>query len=438
LESPTLPDIVDRAIGAFMGLAVGDALGTTLEFEPRDTRPHHTEMTGGGAFKLAPGVWTDDTSMALCLADSLLAQDRVDPQDLLRRFIRWHHAGENSPTGACFDIGIATRAALARFERTGDGWAGDPSPSAAGNGSLMRLAPVALFHCDDRDAAREAARQQSRTTHAAPECLDACGAFAMLLVDAIETGRAEARPGTYGPLCASVEAIVTGAWGGKPRDRIRSSGYVLHTLEAALWAVQTSSSFEEAVIRAVNLGDDADTVGAVTGQLAGAVWGLRGIPDRWLRPLAWRDRLQGIAHALMARATTRRGLPAFLGRTFTPDAGAAWERQVAQGLWSAIPEDLAYGEAGAFGHLLHGYDMAVRLGLGDAAGVAGRQHALFEQTGAWQGSAVELWITLFYQLRADRMSDWPGTEPAPRPHLDALCRTLRQRLIDGDIWPRKA
>ena len=111
----THPTFLDRARGALLGLAVGDALGTTLEFSRRDAQPLHTEMTGGGPFRLAPGVWTDDTAMALCLADSLVAQGDLDPADLMDRFVRWWRLGENSATGHCFDIGVTTAKALRRY-----------------------------------------------------------------------------------------------------------------------------------------------------------------------------------------------------------------------------------------------------------------------------------------------------------------------------------
>jgi ADP-ribosyl-[dinitrogen reductase] hydrolase len=151
----------DRAMGAFLGLAVGDALGTTLEFSVRDSRPWHTEMTGGGPFRLPAGAWTDDTSMALALADSLTSVGHLDENDLMMRFVRWWRQGHYSPESRCFDIGGATRAALARFERSGDPVAGDTHPQSAGNGSLMRLAPVAIFHHAEPKKAREGARRQS-------------------------------------------------------------------------------------------------------------------------------------------------------------------------------------------------------------------------------------------------------------------------------------
>ncbi len=307
---PALPAaVLDRGRGALLGLAVGDALGTTLEFSARDSLPHQTEMTGGGPFGLAPGQWTDDTAMALALADALLAGPALDPRDLMQRFARWHDRGENSCTGTCFDVGTATRAALLRFARTGDPLAGDPDPATAGNGSLMRLAPVALRALGDPEEARRLAVLQGRTTHAAPLAVEGCALLAAMLEAAIHGDGRDAvlapRPWAGAP---EIAALAAGTWRGRPRGAIRSSGYVLHTLEAALWAVERTGSFEEAVVLAVNLGDDADTVGAVAGQLAGALHGASAIPRRWLDRLAWRDHLLGRADALLARS------PMALGR----------------------------------------------------------------------------------------------------------------------------
>lgn len=431
IQSHPLP-LADRALGAWLGLAVGDALGTTLEFSRRDAEPHHTEMMGGGPFRLQPGVWTDDTSMALCLADTLLATGEVDPHDLITRFIAWWRDGENSVTGSCFDIGNTTRAALERFERIGDPVAGDTAAVAAGNGSLMRLAPVALFYCDDREAAGRAARLQSQTTHAADECLDACEAFTHLLVDAF-AGKSKAELLSAAPTRATgqVAEILAGSWRAKPRAAISSSGYVIHTLEAALWAIGQASSFEEALVLAVNLGDDADTVGAVTGQIAGAIWGASAIPARWIERLAWRDRLEGTGRALLRRGAAARGLAAFLRPHDGPPDAPDWLDRVARGAWDAIPTDLSYDDSVVFAHMLNGYVMAERLGYGHASEIAHAAFARYREAGAWSGSAVELWITLFFQHRADRFT----VMPEPQPHLDALCQILRRHLMAGDIWP---
>lgn len=298
-DDTAVAEVRDRAQGALIGLALGDALGTTLEFSARDTRPPVTDLVGGGPFRLAPGAWTDDTSMALCLADSLLQRNGLDARDLVERFCRWHEEGYNSVTGECFDIGVTTCEALRTYRATGEPLSGSTEPGSAGNGSLMRLAPVAIRWWHDRAAAVEAARLQSRTTHGAPQAVEACALFTELLVEAINGApkenvlRARDWDGDAG-----IAEVAGGSWRSKARDDISSSGYVLHTLEAALWCVGRSESVAEALVLAANLGVDADTVGAVTGQLAGALWGVSGAPAAWLDRLAWRQHIEALATRL--------------------------------------------------------------------------------------------------------------------------------------------
>lgn len=311
--SPAPPDrsdaaTRDRAMGAFLGLAVGDALGTTLEFSHRDQYPRLTDMVGGGPFRLKPGQWTDDTAMAVALATSLLNTGQqsppvdFDPIDLMQRFVAWRQQGEYSCTGTCFDIGITTQSALSRFVRDGNPNAGLYDLNAAGNGSLMRLAPAAVACWRDSEAAVALAGRQSITTHGAPEAVDACRAYAQLLTEAIQ-GRAKVevlapRKGDWAPKIAH---ILGGSWRGKRQAEISSSGYVVPSLEAALWCVGRSGSFAEAVLMAANLGDDADTVAAITGQLAGALWGASSIPSSWLEKLAWRQEIERLAGELFER-----------------------------------------------------------------------------------------------------------------------------------------
>ncbi|MCJ2122083.1 ADP-ribosylglycohydrolase family protein [Methylobacterium sp. J-077] len=292
--------IRDRAIGAFIGLAVGDAIGTTLEFETRDTKPAVYDMVGGGPFDLLPGQWTDDTSMALCLADSLIAYDRLNEHDLMERFCRWYNAGENSSTGTCFDIGITTRNALEAFRRTGNPVAGPTDDRTGGNGSIMRLAPCAIRYWNELERLRDVSRRQSYTTHGATEAVDACEALATVLASLIE-GKplTDVLSASYGPFCPGVQRIMNGSYRGRARNEIGSSGYVIHTLEAALWAISETTTFSDAVLLAVNLGDDADTVGAVTGQIAGAAYGLTGIPQKWINRLVWNECLINKAEILI-------------------------------------------------------------------------------------------------------------------------------------------
>lgn len=298
--------IRDRVKGALLGLATGDALGTTLEFRPRDSYEPLTDMVGGGPFQLPVGTWTDDTSMALALATSLCACGRLDPVDLMTRFVAWWRKGEYSPTGACCDIGMTTRNALAHFEATGEALAGSRDPNSAGNGSLMRLAPVAIWGVGaGEDAMREAARLQSATTHAARACLDACEAWAVILRNVMLGARIEKAIAKAGTLDFGdpISAIIAGSWRDKRRDDIRSSGYVAHSLEASLWCVGQGGTFRDMVLRAANLGEDADTTAAITGQLAGAMYGASGIPEVWLTQLAWRDQIETLALNLLRGKT---------------------------------------------------------------------------------------------------------------------------------------
>ena len=298
--STTSQAIRDRAVGALLGLAVGDAVGTTLEFRARDTYPLLTDMVGGGPFGLKPGQWTDDTAMALALADSLVACGGLDEQDLLGRFTDWWRRGTYSCTGTCFDIGGTTAQALRRWETTKADHCGSTDPASAGNGSLMRLSPVAIRYWKDRPALRDAAARQSRTTHAAPEAVDGCVVYAEMLADAIEgRPRSEALRSRAENWAGKVEAVAGGSWRGKPRGDVDASGYVVSALEAALWCVGRAPAFDRAVLLAANLGQDADTTAAIAGQLAGALGGQLSMPETWLNQLAWRGRLEKAADALL-------------------------------------------------------------------------------------------------------------------------------------------
>lgn len=297
-------DLRDRARGALVGLAVGDALGTTLEFQPRPPQPVLTTIVGGGPFRLEAGQWTDDTAMALALADSLLADPDLDERDLMGRFCDWWRNGRYSCTGTCFDIGITTSEALSRFERTGNPISGSEHPRSAGNGSLMRLSPVAVRHWSDADRLADVAARQSRTTHAADEAVQACVAYARLIAHAIAGDDPLATLATDAEHRLPVLAKAMGTMR-LPRDAVRASGYVVDSLGAALWAVAGAVDFRDAALRAANLGDDADTVAAITGQLAGAIWGYGSIPSDWLACLAWHERLVRTADALFDAAEAR-------------------------------------------------------------------------------------------------------------------------------------
>jgi ADP-ribosylglycohydrolase len=299
---------LDRYRGAMLGLAVGDALGTTLEFTAAGQFAPIEDMIGGGPFDLKPGEWTDDTSMALCLAESLLECGGFDPLDQLSRYVRWKRAGHHSSNGRCFDIGGTVRKALARFERHSTPWADGSDPYSAGNGSLMRLAPVPLVFALDPELAIANAALSSKTTHGHPEAIDACRYMAGLIVGAIQERTKDdlLRPQfspivglwiSY-PLALAIAHVANGSFLQEEPPVIRGDGYVTRCLEAALWAFARSTCFEDGALRAVNLGEDADTTGAVYGQLAGAYYGVNSIPERWRSKLAKLDVLESFARRL--------------------------------------------------------------------------------------------------------------------------------------------
>ena len=295
----------DRCRGCFLGLAVGDALGAAVEFSAPGTFVPVSGYRSGGPHGLAAGQWTDDTSMALALADSL-ATVGWDLNDQASRYLRWWRNGDYSVNGRCFDIGIATRAALAHFERNGDARrSGDESESASGNGSIMRIAPVPIRYrelfSDRIDELAQYAAESSLPTHASPQCLSACRYLAVVLAGMLlGLDRDEVlSPDWDGlnrlrhlePLHPAIEEVALGTFRTKQPPEIVGSGYVVRSLEAALWAFAGADNFHDALLRAVNLGDDADTTGAICGQLAGACWGATGIPRNWLSELAQGNQL---------------------------------------------------------------------------------------------------------------------------------------------------
>jgi ADP-ribosyl-[dinitrogen reductase] hydrolase len=307
-------DVTDRQRGALIGLAVGDALGAAVEFMPSGSFPPVTDYRGGGPHGLEPGEWTDDTSMALALADSI-ASTGWDLEDQLNRYIEWWQNGKYSVNGDCFDIGTTTQVALATFRRDRDPFTcGLSGERSSGNGSNMRLAPVPIrFYRNFDDDVSEFCRlaeESSLTTHASDQCRSACRYLAAVLAALIRGDERQtvlsaecgvlSRITTQGSLDPIIEAIASGSYLHKSPPEIRGSGSVVESLEAALWAFHSSESFAEAVLKAVNLGNDADTTGAVCGQLAGAWWGESGIPENWRTGLARRDLIEAALRGLLS------------------------------------------------------------------------------------------------------------------------------------------
>jgi ADP-ribosylglycohydrolase len=304
--------LIERYRGSLLGLAVGDAVGTTLEFRPPGSFTPIEDMVGGGPFQLKPGQWTDDTSMALCLAESLIEQQGFNPVHQLQKYVRWYREGYLSSTGRCFDIGNTTLDALMRFEKTQEPYCGSTDPRSAGNGSIMRLAPVPLFYAKRPLEAIEKSGESSRTTHGVATAVDASRYLGALLVGAVNgvtreellSERYSPISGYYeeNPLVEEIAEIARGSFKHRQPPEIQGSGYVVKSLEAALWALYHSRSFREGCLLAVNLGDDADTTGAVYGQLAGAFYGESGIPESWRSQVAYRQLIESMADKLFALA----------------------------------------------------------------------------------------------------------------------------------------
>ena len=310
----------DRFCGCLLGLAAGDALGTTLEFKRPGTFQPIDNMIGGGPFNLEPGQWTDDTSMALCLAASLVERGEFDPMDQMQRYVRWQDEGYLSSTGACFDIGITIASALSRFIDTDEPYAGSSDPYSAGNGSLMRLAPVPMYFASDAVKAISRSADSSRTTHGAEEAVDACRYFAGLLVGALHgvdkemllSARYCPAEGLWerSPLVEKIAEVADGSFKHREPPEIRGTGYVVESMEAALWAFHKSQDFCGGALLAANLGNDADTTAAIYGQIAGAHYGAEAIPAEWRKLLTMSTEITSMADSLYDHA--RPSLPAKL------------------------------------------------------------------------------------------------------------------------------
>ncbi len=294
--------------GTLIGLAVGDALGAAVEFKPRGSFKQVTDMRAGGPHNLQPGYWTDDTSMALCLAESLI-ESGFDLKDQLDKYLKWYREGYLSSTGSCFDIGINTSKALANYGQTGE--LPPEKERAAGNGSLMRLAPIPMYYHHSFQKAVKYSGKSSLTTHNNVMAIDACRFTGGLIQTFISSdtnpkaSKEEIIRATAAQLSldARVEEAITGALTKESGQQIESDGFVINSLEASLWSFTNTSTFKEAVLKAVNLGHDADTTGAITGQIAGAFYGRDAIPESWVQQLALKEKVFDIIDNLFSTSS---------------------------------------------------------------------------------------------------------------------------------------
>jgi ADP-ribosyl-[dinitrogen reductase] hydrolase len=299
---------------ALFGVAVGDALGVPVEFKSRDTISENpvTDMLGYGTYNLPPGTWSDDSSLTFCLAEAL-TQD-FDLNTIGQNFVKWYHENYWTPHGNVFDIGIATREAIARLAKgEKPELAGGYDESDNGNGSLMRILPLIFYLVDKPINERfDITKKVSSITHGHIRSVIACFYYLEFAKQIIE-GKDKFE--IYKNLQTEVlhqlndqsinpteielyDRLLKSDIHTLHENQIQSSGYVLHTLEASIWCLLTTNNYQEAVLKAVNLGLDTDTTGAVTGGLAGLLYGVENIPEKWVQQLARKEDIEDLSERL--------------------------------------------------------------------------------------------------------------------------------------------
>ena len=301
--------MIEKFEGCLLGLAVGDALGGPLEFLTRDQigirHATVTEMIGGGWLDLRPGETTDDTAMALALAESLVAKKGFDPADVMQHYLRWYRTGPK-------DIGNTIRAALRHIDDGGDWKEAAVRASeivrgeTAGNGAMMRCAPLALLRHRDLDALVRDCAAEARLTHFDPRAGAGSAALGVAIALAFqETDRKKLLDRAFEALENNADGVANllPDVSAKREGELRPEGFVVDSLEVALWHFLRAKNFEECLIKIVNTGGDADTIGAIAGALGGAYWGVGAIPTRWLRTIQERTTIKALARDILALAT---------------------------------------------------------------------------------------------------------------------------------------
>ena len=279
----SLDEDLNFAVGMFIGLAIGDAMGAPIEFQPaREPIDYVRSYQEGGFHNVSKGEFTDDTSMALAMANAFIEAKNFDPKLIMDNFLKWKNEGAYSPRGEMFDCGNTIHKALCKYEKDkSNPFTGDTDPMSAGNGGLMRLAP-AILSARSEEEAIEYAVETTRLTHGAEEALFYSEILARELWN-----RQPIEEYRYLKHTPSIK-----------REDVMSGGYVKETYQAAWWAYETSSGFEECIVKAINRGHDSDTTGAVAGMIAGSLYGFAAIPKWMVETLQWSDRIISEAIAL--------------------------------------------------------------------------------------------------------------------------------------------
>lgn len=305
----------NNILGTFIGAVVGDALGAPLEFYRRD-KLNIIDMTTGGILNLRLGEWTDDTSMSICLAESLIEND-FDLEDQMKKYILWYKEGKYCTREECFDIGNATRFALEDYIKNGNYISQNLSSLSSGNGSIMRLSPISIIYNSNENSDGflnliNFSRKSSITTHPNKTCQDACALLSLITNRALQGYKKEEifdiNLDLLKKLSFSDSKVIDIAINSKnilekERNDISSSGYVIHSLEAAIWCFLKTDNFDDSVLLAANLGDDADTVASITGQISGAYYGLNSINSNWIDNLYHKDYIIKLSEKLFLKSS---------------------------------------------------------------------------------------------------------------------------------------
>ena len=244
------------------------------------------------------GEWTDDTSMALCLAQSLIDSGGFNALDQMEKYRRWADTGYFSTRETAFGIGQTVLQALIKFSRDGSPYAGSTKPTTAGNGALMRLAPVLMYYYPDQDLMIKYSIESARVTHGADECLQANQLFSQIIWRTFNNNNKESilfNEFTMESPSEGIQAICNGDY---RSGKVQGTGYVVDSLAAALWCFYSTDTFKDAILKAANLGDDADTTAAICGQVAGAYYGINSIPNHWLEYLFMFDEIINISNKI--------------------------------------------------------------------------------------------------------------------------------------------
>jgi len=300
-------NIKQKCVGSLLGLAIGDALGFPVEYKKSGDFIPISDFRESNRAGLQKGDWSDDTAMSLCLANSLIDKNGFDPVDQIQKYQKWLSEGYCSSTGKAVGVGQTVLRTLLTYH-PGNEYVTISPRHSEGNGSLMRLTPVPLFFRNNPEKVIEYAGLSSKVTHGSPICADACRYYAGLILSALNgVSKEELLSPMYCPinnhwkhnnLENEIKIIALGSFKKKQPPEIRGGGYVVECLEAALWAFYTTNSFEDGVLRAVNLGDDADTTAAVYGQLAGAFYGIENMSKHWIDGVSKSEMIQNVAEKL--------------------------------------------------------------------------------------------------------------------------------------------